>query len=70
VSLLASTSRRIGDKSLMTSSILGLPCLAGDLGDWHRAALLHGAAQALLGCASNTLSASRDYKSRTRSPRG
>src|SRR5215470_3287114 len=40
-------SRRIGDKSLMASSILGLACLAGDLGDWHRAALLHGAAQAL-----------------------
>jgi predicted ATPase/DNA-binding XRE family transcriptional regulator len=40
-------SRRIGDKSLMASSILGMACLAGDLGDWHRAALLHGAAQAV-----------------------
>jgi len=28
--------------------MLGLACLAGDLDDWHRAAVLHGAAQALL----------------------
>jgi hypothetical protein len=27
---------------------LGLACLGGDLGDWPRAAVLHGAAQALL----------------------
>lgn len=26
----------------------GLACLAADLGDWHRAAALHSAAQALL----------------------
>jgi len=27
-------------------AILGLACLAGDAGDWDRAAALHGAAQA------------------------
>ena len=41
------TSRRIGDKIAMASAIFGLACLATDLGDWHRAAVLHGAAQAL-----------------------
>ena len=40
--------RRIGDKKNMAEAILGLACLAGDLDDWHRAAVLHGAAQALL----------------------
>jgi predicted ATPase/class 3 adenylate cyclase len=42
------TGRRAGDKSNMAAAILGLACLAGDLGDWHRAAMLHGVAQALL----------------------
>jgi hypothetical protein len=32
----------------MAEAILGLACLAGDLGDWARASMLHGAAQALL----------------------
>jgi predicted ATPase/DNA-binding XRE family transcriptional regulator len=41
-------SRRNGDNSGMAYAILGLACLAGDEGDWHRAAALHGAAQALL----------------------
>jgi predicted ATPase/DNA-binding XRE family transcriptional regulator len=40
-------SRRIGNKSLMAESMLGLACLAADLADWRRAALLHGAAQFL-----------------------
>lgn len=40
--------RRIGNKRNMALAILGLACLVGDLGDWHRAAVLHGAAQALL----------------------
>jgi hypothetical protein len=31
----------------MTLALLGLACLDGDLGDWHRAAVLHGAAQTL-----------------------
>jgi hypothetical protein len=31
----------------MAYAILGLACLAGDAGDWERAAVLHGAAQAL-----------------------
>ena len=41
-------SRRNGDNSGMAYSILGLACLAGDAGDWDRAAVLHGAAQAFL----------------------
>jgi len=40
--------RRIGDKRNMALAILGLAYVAGDLGDWHRAAVLHGTAQALL----------------------
>jgi predicted ATPase/class 3 adenylate cyclase len=40
--------RRIGDKRSMAEAMGGLACLDGDLGDWHRAAMLHGAAQALL----------------------
>jgi non-specific serine/threonine protein kinase len=41
-------SRRNGDNSGMAYAILGLACLAGDAGEWHRAGALHGAAQALL----------------------
>ena len=41
-------NRRSGDNWAMASDILGLACLAGDAGDWDRAAALHGAAQALL----------------------
>jgi predicted ATPase/class 3 adenylate cyclase len=41
-------SRRNGDKRGMAYAILGLACLAGDAGDWDRAAALHGAAQAFL----------------------
>ena len=41
-------SRRIGFKRIMAEAILGLAFLDGDLGDWPRAAMLHGAAQALL----------------------
>jgi predicted ATPase/class 3 adenylate cyclase len=41
-------ARRNGDTLNMAYAILGLACLAGDLGDWHRAAALHGAAQAFL----------------------
>jgi hypothetical protein len=32
----------------LAEAIGGLGCLDGDLGYWHRAAMLHGAAQALL----------------------
>jgi predicted ATPase/class 3 adenylate cyclase len=39
--------RRIGDKRSMAEAMDGLALLDGDLGDWHRAAMLHGAAQAL-----------------------
>ena len=48
-------SRRNGDNSGMAYSILGLACLAGDAGDWDRAAVLHGAAQAFLGRAGNPM---------------
>jgi predicted ATPase/DNA-binding XRE family transcriptional regulator len=39
-------SRRNGDKLNMAEASLGLACLAGDAGDWDRAAALHGVAQA------------------------
>ncbi len=41
-------SRRNGDSRGMASACLHLACLAGDAGDWDQAAVLHGAAQALL----------------------
>jgi predicted ATPase/class 3 adenylate cyclase len=41
-------SRRNGDRSGMAYASLGLACLAADAGDWHRAAVLHGVAQAFL----------------------
>jgi predicted ATPase/class 3 adenylate cyclase len=40
-------SRRNGDILSMASACHGLARLAGDAGDWRRAAVLHGAAQAL-----------------------
>ena len=42
------TCRRIGNKAGIAYAILGLACLSADLGDFHRAAALHGAAQAIL----------------------
>ena len=42
-------SRRNGDRNGMAYASLGLACLAADDGDWHRAGVLHGAAQAFLG---------------------
>ena len=42
------TSRRFGAKLPMAEAVLGLACLAADMGEWHRAATLHGAAQALV----------------------
>ena len=41
-------SRRAGDRTGIAYASLGLACLAADTGNWHRAAVLHGAAQALL----------------------
>jgi hypothetical protein len=41
-------SRRLGAKRDMAIAIMWLACLRTDLGDWYRAALLHGAAQTLL----------------------
>ena len=41
-------NRRNGDNWAMAAAISALACLAGDAGDWDRAAALHGAAQALL----------------------
>jgi predicted ATPase/class 3 adenylate cyclase/transcriptional regulator with XRE-family HTH domain len=40
-------SRRIGQKKPTAAAIVGLASLAADTGEWHRAAVLHGAAQAL-----------------------
>ena len=42
------TSRRNGVRSGIAYASLGLACLAADAGDWHRAAVLHGVAQAFL----------------------
>jgi tetratricopeptide (TPR) repeat protein len=41
-------ARRNGDRTGMGHANLGLACLAADQGDRHRAAVLHGAAQAFL----------------------
>jgi predicted ATPase/class 3 adenylate cyclase len=41
-------ARRNGDRSDLGYASLGLACLTADLGDWARAAVLHGVAQALL----------------------
>jgi predicted ATPase/class 3 adenylate cyclase len=41
-------SRRSGDRADVAYASLGLACLAADEGDWHRAAVLHGLAQAFL----------------------
>jgi predicted ATPase/class 3 adenylate cyclase len=41
-------SRRTGDRADVAYASLGLACLAADEGDWHRAAMLHGVAQAFL----------------------
>jgi predicted ATPase/class 3 adenylate cyclase/Tfp pilus assembly protein PilF len=41
-------SRHIGDRSGIAYASLGLACLAADAGDWRRAAILHGVAQAFL----------------------
>jgi len=42
-------SRRNGDRYGIAYASLALACLAADAGDWHRAAVLHGVAQAFLG---------------------
>ena len=41
-------SRHNGDHVGIAYGSLGLACLAADAGDWHRAAVLHGVAQAFL----------------------
>ena len=41
------TLRRNGDNLWIANACHGLALVAGDAGDWHRAAVLHGAAQAL-----------------------
>jgi non-specific serine/threonine protein kinase len=40
-------ARRAGDKYALAAAFLGLACLAADLGDWHRAAMMHGASHTL-----------------------
>jgi tetratricopeptide (TPR) repeat protein len=39
--------RRIGSVRVTAFAVLGLACLAGDVADWRRAAMLHGVAQAM-----------------------
>jgi predicted ATPase/class 3 adenylate cyclase len=41
-------SRRTGHRFFIANASLGLACLAADDGHWHRAATLHGVAQAFL----------------------
>ena len=41
-------SRRNGERFGIANAVLGLACLAADAGNWHRAAMLHGVAQACL----------------------
>jgi hypothetical protein len=41
-------SRRNGEQPVISCASLGLACLAADLGEWGRAAMLHGVAQAFL----------------------
>jgi predicted ATPase/class 3 adenylate cyclase len=41
-------SRRNGERSGLAYATLGLACLAADRGEWSRAAVLHGVAQAFL----------------------
>jgi hypothetical protein len=43
-----SISRRTGDRFGLGYAVFGLACLAGDAGEWQRAAELHGVAQAFL----------------------
>jgi hypothetical protein len=42
------TGRRTGQRYVLAYGAVGLACLAADLGDWPRAAVLHGVAQAFL----------------------
>jgi predicted ATPase/class 3 adenylate cyclase len=46
-------SRRSGRNLSMAYAILGLACLAGDAGEWDRAAVLHGAAQTFCDLTNN-----------------
>jgi hypothetical protein len=46
--------RRTGDNWNMANAISGLAYLASDTGDWHRAATLHGVAQAFQDRTSNS----------------
>ena len=41
-------SRRNGEQPVVSCASLGLACLAADRGEWGRAAMLHGVAQAVL----------------------
>jgi hypothetical protein len=41
-------SRRNGEHSGIAYAVLGLACLAADAGEWSRACVLHGVAQAVL----------------------
>jgi predicted ATPase/class 3 adenylate cyclase len=55
-------SRRDGDKWALAGAIFGLGSLAADLGDWHRAAVLHGAGVALLNQIGARLAPSDEFR--------
>ncbi len=55
-------SRRVGDKWALAGAIFGLGSLAADLGDWHRAAVLHGAGVALLNQIGARLAPSDEFR--------
>jgi len=62
-------ARRTGDKYALAAALLGLGCLAADLGDWHRAAMMHGAEHALadqIGARSNPFDARFRQEASTR----
>jgi predicted ATPase/class 3 adenylate cyclase len=55
-------SRRIGDKWSLAGATLGLGFLAADVGDWHRAAVLHGVTHALLDQISAVMAPSDEWR--------
>ena len=68
-------SRRAGDIPLAAAACLGLACLAGDVGDWRRASLLHGVAQSMSGTTGEPFDAaegaySKDSTQRARAQLG
>jgi len=53
-------SHRVGNRPDIPYATLGLACHAADTGDWHRAAVLHGFADAFLGSSGEPWQAPED----------